>query len=385
MNKVERTSASGKKIAIYGAGQIGRGLFLELERRRIPVATFLVTDPEVNKREEYGVPVCGIQAFKEKPENVLVLIGIKRPWNQEIRETLDTRGYAYLDVTKEIERFVEKPTLFEINAAIGCRVACKYCPQDVLLKAYHGERMLTLEHFQQVLDKIPEDIVIAFSGFSEPFQNPQMVDMIRYVAEHGRKIMLASTLVGLTMEKFEQLRDIPFLHFTLHVPDEDGNAHIPMTDEYFQVLDAVLDWKMVRGGHETSVVEKANCQGEVHPRIKEFVRGRVLIFPELADRAGNLHDDGLYSIGTLDGPIYCNYSPDLNNNLLMPNGDVVLCCMDFGLRHVLGNLFTQSFEEIRKSTELARVKNAMSCAGSDDVLCRHCTEAKRCSENGGSE
>jgi hypothetical protein len=31
---------------------------------------------------------------------------------------------------------------------------------------------------------------------------------------------------------------------------------------------------------------------------------------------------------------------------MLPNGDVSLCCMDYGLENILGNLFTQSYEEI---------------------------------------
>lgn len=381
---VQQALEAGKKIAIYGAGRVGRGLLMEVEKRGIPVECFLVTDASANKHEEYGTPIVGIDVFKEASDQVLVLIAVKRPWNREIRETLELRGYRYLDVITEIEHFVEKPALFEINAVVGCCVACKYCPQQVLLKAYHGDRFLTFENFKHCLKKLPLNMVIGFSGFSEPFQNPEMVDMIRYAHAQGRKIMLCTTLVGLTMEKFDQIKDIPFYNVTIHVPDKDGNAIIPMTDEYFSVLDAVLNWKIVRDGHETTVVDKANCQGEVHPEIKRFVRGRVLIYPELADRAGNLHAEGLHSIGTIDGPIYCNYSPDLNNNLLMPNGDVVLCCMDFGLKHVLGNLFTQSFEEIRNSEELRKIKEENIRQGGADVLCRHCTEAKSCSESGGT-
>jgi hypothetical protein len=30
----------------------------------------------------------------------------------------------------------------------------------------------------------------------------------------------------------------------------------------------------------------------------------------------------------------------------MPNGDVVLCCMDYDQEHILGNLFTQTYDEI---------------------------------------
>ena len=50
----------------------------------------------------------------------------------------------------------------------------------------------------------------------------------------------------------------------------------------------------------------------------------------------------------IGGGYYCNRALRMNHNVLLPNGDVVLCCMDFGMQHVLGNLKRQSYEEILK-------------------------------------
>ena len=47
-----------------------------------------------------------------------------------------------------------------------------------------------------------------------------------------------------------------------------------------------------------------------------------------------------------DGPRTCGCVENLYHNVLMPNGDVSLCCMDYGLDNIIGNLDNQSYEEV---------------------------------------
>lgn len=65
----------------------------------------------------------------------------------------------------------------------------------------------------------------------------------------------------------------------------------------------------------------------------------------------------------------------LNRNILLPDGTVLLCCMDFGIKHVLGNLLTQSYEEICNGKELTMIKEGMNGNEKIDILCRRCTHA----------
>ena len=51
----------------------------------------------------------------------------------------------------------------------------------------------------------------------------------------------------------------------------------------------------------------------------------------------------------------CKSTPFYDRNVLMPNGDVVLCCMDYNLKHVIGNLLKQKYEDIFESEELKKI------------------------------
>jgi hypothetical protein len=49
--------------------------------------------------------------------------------------------------------------------------------------------------------------------------------------------------------------------------------------------------------------------------------------------------------------------------------------MDYGMKHILGNLREQSYEEIIGGEEMQRVKRAVNGDSDIDVLCRECTSA----------
>ena len=375
-----KKASQEKHVAIYGAGKIGQALksFLEKEQNIFPDA-FIVTDKHSNRNEVAGLKVYELDEYVELhgQEKVFILVAAKIPWNKEIVDKLDRFGnIEYLDITPDVQqRFDIKPSVFEINAVVGCSIACKYCPQPMLLKAYHGIRVMLYSDFCKAVDKIPPDQYIGFSGFSEPFLNPDITKMIKYASKKDHRIWLNSTLVGMTETKFEEICDIPIARFTLHLPDKNMNARIPITEEYIRVLKRVLSWTQKKNGHLQHVVTKANGQGPLPDEIKQLVNGKVLFHAELADRAGNLNDASLHSIGTHRGRIRCNYSPALTNFVMMPNGDIYLCCMDFGLRHKVGNILEKSYDSLLVSQELKAIRAAMDTEDGE-CLCRHCTEAQ---------
>lgn len=66
----------------------------------------------------------------------------------------------------------------------------------------------------------------------------------------------------------------------------------------------------------------------------------------MSDRAGNLENkDNKLASKHLSGKIACSRSRILNHNVLLPDGSLVLCCNDFGLDYVLGNLNTDTYDD----------------------------------------
>ncbi|PHU37891.1 hypothetical protein CSX02_05635 [Agathobacter ruminis] len=75
------------------------------------------------------------------------------------------------------------------------------------------------------------------------------------------------------------------------------------------------------------------------------------------------------------GPIYCTRTEYLNHWVLLPDGSVTLCCMDFGLKHVMGNLIDHTYDEIIHMQPYQDLISGMN-AQMSDILCRKCTSSR---------
>ena len=61
---------------------------------------------------------------------------------------------------------------------------------------------------------------------------------------------------------------------------------------------------------------------------------------------------------------------------MLPNGDVVLCCMSYSLKHKLGNLLEQEYYDIFAGQELATLRaENMRAKFSERSSCRTCNRA----------
>ena len=265
----------------------------------------------------------------------------------------------------------EVPTL-EITTRLGCRVNCRYCPQKLLATRYarrSDQTVLTFETFKICVDKLPPNAIVCFAGFSEPFLSSLALDMLEYVHAVRRPMSLFTTLVGLTIDQFDRLERLDFRKVVLHLPDEKGFAEIPVTPEYLALFERVLEARKPDGRR---FVDKMTCQTKPPAEIFSRVAGRYHVAWNMTNRAGNLPFAELLASKNEVGALECSLSKH-NHNVLLPNGEVVLCSMDFGLRHVLGNLLRDDYDEI---TRASRSIEREAAQRKSDVLCRQCTEAR---------
>jgi len=243
---------------------------------------------------------------------------------------------------REKWRATQYPTL-EVTTAVpakGCPMECAFCPQDRLEAAYRGERTLSLENFKSLIDKVPQPVQITFAGFTEPFLAPDCAAMIRYAHEQGHPISLFTTAVGMKFRDVKEIKGLPFGGiqggFVLHLPDCEGFFTHRLTKEYMSLLTA-LKSAGIRNFQTMTM-------GALAPELKDLFPDAI--HRKMYSRAGNLKRDDVIQIETRPGPTTCGCQEKLYHSVLLPSGDVSLCCQDYALEHILGNLHQQSFEEI---------------------------------------
>lgn len=258
---------------------------------------------------------------------------------------------------KDYWRVTPYPTL-EFTTSIppkGCVIDCAFCPQKTLLNVYNADKTMTFENFKHVVDKLPKEIRITFSGFTEPWLNKRCTDMLLYAYEQGHPVSAFTTGVGMTLQDVERLKDVKFTTgpnggFCLHLPDQERIAKHPITPRYLEVIKRFKELESEIQGFYVM------CMGEVHDDIKPYWPEASI--PEFWSRAGNLlgeaiikpelqkYQDRFKHMDHGDVPRTCGCVEDLYHNVVLPNGDVSLCCMDYGLEQIIGNIYTQEYEDI---------------------------------------
>jgi len=242
----------------------------------------------------------------------------------------------------------------EITTKLGCANACHFCPQHLLSRSYKGkERMMTLTQFEQILQKIPKDVRVDFSGFVEPFFNPSCGRMIRKAKGEGYIVHLYTTLMGMTDDDFETLRSSPPDFIKIHAPDITGLkiAHDIWLPQFNKLLQTGLPFETM-------------SMGALEPEVQSFMEERNLPIelPSMISRGGNL-----WKPQKIEGPLFCSQNR-WHQNVVLPNGDVYGCCMDYGLTLSLGNILIDGYDSIFAKAETMR-QNTNPPA---DSICRTC-------------
>lgn len=371
-----------KHIYVYGAGKQAVPIAEFFKENNIAIEGFCVTDIASNKKSINKIPVYQVDKIPYKDEETAFVIGVRVQLNDEIEEILKAQGYTnFLSATDLVRylgtygyNFYTSP-MIEITTKLGCAVNCKYCPQELYIREYlkagNPDKILSFENFKICIDKMPVNTFIEFAGFTEPFFNDRCVDMIKYAKKRGHRVNLFTTLRGLKPEQLDEILEIEFEEFVLHVPDREGYSVIPIDEQYKEIVRRLVKTKKPNGN---SFIDYACAQGNVPEEIAELLGNDTRIYVVLNDRAGNLEDSCLYGKRGLHGRIRCELSKDINHNVLLPDGRVILCSNDWGMKHVMGNLIKETYEQILNGEEARKIRRAMNSEDSW-VLCRNCFQA----------
>jgi radical SAM protein with 4Fe4S-binding SPASM domain len=189
--------------------------------------------------------------------------------------------------------------------------------------------------------------------------------MMRLAYQKGYQIVLYTTLVGFRQEDLIELKEIKFAGCTIHIPD-GTNFTVADEEKWLE------SYRLFSGGiqYDNAIYHV----GKLSPRLKREVLR--ICRPPVLTRANAVDPVVIKPLPRRKGIIGCSISGDLfHQNVMMPNGDVYLCCMDWSLQHKLGNLFDQSYEELHLCEEYRKI-----CRGTVDAtietICRYCERSR---------
>jgi len=260
----------------------------------------------------------------------------------------------------------------EITTMIGCPLMCTICPQDKLKSVYSGNKYLTLSDYKIILNKLPNDLKIIFSGYSEAWANPNATDILEYTLECGFSVDVYTTLYGMSdVERVVYLLtqyEMQVGQIWLHLPDSSGNMiGFKYNNEYLNTLKKFLKLK--------PNLMTMSSTNEVHHSLSDLnLTVNEWIFHTRAENVDRLTTSGVELITEFNNEyiVECVRNEHMTDNVLLPNGDVTLCCMDYGNKHILGNLLTQEYKDIIENIYDIKKKNHILFDTS--TLCRTCQD-----------
>jgi hypothetical protein len=245
--------------------------------------------------------------------------------------------------------------VMELTLMVGCPLMCTFCPQDNLRDSYgEGTKYMTQRDLTTMLVKLPRNTRIDFSGMAEPWANPECTSMLEEVLYMGFDVAIYTTLYGMKdpvrVKKVLESHKNQVKVFMLHLPDANGNMKgWKMTQEWMNALEIMMTLELPMGA---MTMDKT---GFVAPELQHIIgrlpgwvghtRADSLNVEQVTGQVISMTPHNVFSLTCASTPFY-------DRNVLLPDGSVVLCCMDYNLTHVLGNLLTQSYEEIMQGKPL---------------------------------
>ena len=256
-----------------------------------------------------------------------------------------------------------------------CNLDCRFCP-----KTDRAKRRLSMEEFDVLTDKLQGQIkFLYFHLMGEPFLHPSLPDFIGMARRKGFVPVLTTN--GTLLSKGQGVMDaLPHkIQISLHSHEGNGKAnpeaYIREVMAFAQeaarkgILIVLRLWN--QGGYDRSndVILDAIARHQLRPWTERTDGWKLA--PNLYieyDRMFEWPDAGHDEYGAED--VFC-YA--LRNQIgVLVDGSVVPCCLDHAGDIVLGNLFSQSLDEILHSSRARALYDGFTKHVATEPLCKRC-------------
>ena len=262
-----------------------------------------------------------------------------------------------------------------------CNLSCRFCPGT-----RRAKKALTEEELSVLLPKLrPYTDFLYFHLMGEPLLHPKLDRFLALAGDHGFKVIL-TTNGTLLKKQQEMLLASPALHkinISLHA-FEANDLSVPFS----QYLSDCFAFGRAAEGKKLVVYRLWNNGGE-NAQNQEILDAMHQAFPaqwvterhgmRIADRTyleyGDKFDWPDLSAAEGSEKVFCY---GLRDQLgVLCDGTVVPCCLDHEGDLALGNLLTQSMEQILESPRAKAIYDGFSHREAKEELCRKCGYARR--------
>ncbi|MEM4267582.1 MAG: SPASM domain-containing protein [Candidatus Woesearchaeota archaeon] len=299
---------------------------------------------------------------------------------ERVAYKIESRARRFYNLRKKLQF----PEQIMVQTTSSCNASCTICPYPEISKTIkHGE--MSREVFGKILKECGGHRVkrIFLYLMNEPLLDKKIIEKAKLVREMLPKTeIFISTNASLLSPKMSRSLIGVVDELQLHVSGfgKEEYEKIMRGLSYERVMSNIIILAKIARHKKVrvrvvNVVKKNSISNSRLREIRNFwlSKGLKCNFRLYYDRAGNI-------LGEHENSAYKDrcwiYDAPLNTIHILFNGDVVLCCSDWRRKHILGNVKTMSIEQIWRSEEYKRMRDALYKGKvDDDMLCSRCADS----------
>ena len=262
-----------------------------------------------------------------------------------------------------------------------CNLRCSFCPGT-----QRKRQIMTEAEFASLLPKLrPWTDFLYFHIMGEPLCHPKLAEFLSLAGQFGFKVILTTngTLLAKQQETLLQASALHKVNISLHA-FEANDLDIPFS-EY---LHRCFSFGQAAQGQKLVVYRLWN-QGGAEARNEEILSAMEAVFPKpwnvqrRGTEIGNrifLEYGEKFDWPDLTAPeggeqVFCYGLRDQIG--ILCDGTVVPCCLDHEGDLALGNLFSDSLEQILATPRAQAIYQGFGRRKAAEELCRKCGYARR--------
>ncbi|MBQ9314124.1 MAG: SPASM domain-containing protein [Clostridia bacterium] len=238
-----------------------------------------------------------------------------------------------------------------------CNLKCSFCPPH-----NRENRFMNFEEFKSILNTIkPYTKYIYLHVKGEPLLHPEFDQFVKYAFLEGFQINL-TTNATMLHEHLQITKYLRQINISLHATNSEFIVNTAKN-----INDTIINfriWNKSLNKEAFLLLEKA-FDVKI-PNVKNFTLAKNIFLSqeELFDWP-NLNMNKIHENG------YCHA---LRTQIaILVDGTVVPCCLDNNGDINLGNIFSESFENILNSNKVYEIMQAFQNRKAIEELCKKCT------------
>ena len=268
------------------------------------------------------------------------------------RKDVDYTEYRQLWALATSRKLLTKfPLHLDIELTNACNLRCKMCWQNSFLTYPKG--VMDFELFKKVIDEgVPKGLrAIKLQSRGESMMYPNIVEAIEYAKTMGvLDIQLTTNSTYLTEQMCGRMikSGLDMLIFSLDVGHKESFEQIYPLKSYETIIENIMNFLNIKkaGGHlhPYTRLQVLRFNGQIHPFVqKQIKRLEPYVNKVVENNLFQLVDDGPLDLEKFD-LLPCSYL--WQRMVINYDGKVTMCCRDYNCEHVMGDINTDSIEEV---------------------------------------